>query len=257
MWLARKKAKKKPRKKRRNAKARYDKECPVVPIRLPKSFKKQLAKEAEKKDLMISQYIRDLLQGFEIRERIVEIVVEKPVVETVFKTICDPKKEEEIESLKQIVMRLEDELLSREGELAEASKANSRQQEDIASLRESHHSLSSRYEALMVEHEIMGQGSEGKQKEIDGLKKSVSSITAQHATLTQEHQQTKQRVRKLLEDNSEQSMENARLKRQLEWALNELKYIDARNEALARKVAHDHDIEVRIVRTSWQKMPKE
>lgn len=257
MWLARKKPKKKPRKKRRNAKARYDKEYPVVPIRLPKSFKKHLAKEAEKKDLMISQYIRDLLQGFETRERIVERVVERPVVETVIKTICDPKKEEEIESLKQVVKRSEDELLSREGELTEASIANSRQQEDIASLRESHHSLSGRYEALMVEHEIIRQESEGKQNEIYELKKSVSSITAQHSTLAQEHQQMKQRVRKLLEDDTEKSMENARLKRQLDWALNELKYIDTRNEALAQKIADDHHIQVQIMRTSWQEMPEE
>lgn len=257
MWLARKKPKKKPRKKRRNAKARYDKEYPVVPIRLPKSFKKQLAKEAEKKNLMLSQYMRDLLQGFEIRERIVERVVEKPVVETVIKTISDPKKEEEIESLKQIVKRSEDRLLSREGELTEASRAFSLQQEDIVSLRESHHSLSGRYEALMVEHEIIRQESEDKQNEIDGLKRLASSITAQHATLTQEHQQMKQRVRKLLEDNSEQSMENARLKRQLEWALDELKCIDAKNEVLAQEVADDHDIQVRVARTSWQEMPKE
>ncbi|MHA2135322.1 MAG: hypothetical protein ACW99J_15790 [Candidatus Thorarchaeota archaeon] len=252
MWLARKKPKKKPRKKRRNAKARYDKEYPVVPIRLPKSFKKQLAKEAEKKDLMISQYIRDLLQGFEIRERIVEEVVEKPVI----KTTCDPKKEDEIESLKQIVKRLEGKLLSREAELTEASRVNSRQQGNIASLRESHRSLSCRYEALIVEDEIVKQESEGKQYEIDGLKKSVSSITTQNATLTQEHQRMRKLVRKILEDDTKKSIENARLKRQLEWALRELKSTDKRNQRIAQRIADTYRIRVGFAHASWNEMPE-
>ena len=249
MWLARKKANKKPRKKRRNAKARYDKEYPVVPIRLPKSFKKQLAKEAEKKDLMISQYMRDLLQGFEIRERVIEKIVDKPVIKTVIETVEDPKKLEAIRDLKDRVGELEETVSSKERELRELRKRCSKQQEKIASFRESNIELRERSRKIGEEGKTMQNETICLHEEIKSLRSSLSLNSENHNVLVKSHHQLKEEVETLTEERS-------RLKRQLDWVLKESKRNDGRNERIARRISQTHEVPIRLIKANWDDLPE-
>ncbi len=256
MWLARKKPKKKPRKKRRNAKARYDKEYPVVPIRLPKIFKKQLAKEAEKKDLMISQYMRDLLQGFEIRERVIEKIVEKPVIKIVEKTVEDPEKEEEIKELKEAIKTVKETVSLQNNELAEASILISARDNEMATLEKSCNSLSKNNDDLLTRLEIEEQELQNKVEEVDWLKKSMSLVTDDYNAFLEKHRSLERQNTELNEGLSRSQNQNARFKKQLEWALNELKCIDERNRKIAHRISLTHGIELRYVRTTWKNMPE-
>ncbi|MFQ5885359.1 MAG: hypothetical protein ACE5IO_09700 [Thermoplasmata archaeon] len=256
MLLARKKAKRKPRKKRRNAKARYDKEHPVVPVRLHKSLKKQLAKEAEKKNLMLSQYVRDLLQGFEIRERVIERIVEKPVIKTVKKTVEDLKNIVEIKELKEAIKTMEETISSQQNDLVEASKVTAAREKETDTLKLSCSSLSTIYNSLRNRFRIKEQELQKKVKDVEALRKSASRISAEYDTLLESHRSLEEENAGLNDDISRLTVENNRLKEQLEWAFDELRSIDERNRKIARRISLTHDIQVRYVGTTWKDMPK-
>lgn len=243
-----------PRKKRRNAKARYDKEYPVVPIRLHRKTKKQLVKEAKKKGLMLSQYIRDLLQGMEIRERVVERTVEKPVTKTVVKTVESPEKVVEIEELRRALKSMRERASSQQAKLEESLSKRSEQQMEISRLEESLSSLSEEYRKLEEQRRAKVGEIQVKEKDMENLR---SSMTAELSTLSERRHHAEEQMERLLSENSELLTLNSKLERQLEWALNELKTNDSRNEAIAQKIADAYGKRIFFVSTSWEEMPEE
>ncbi|MCJ2670305.1 MAG: hypothetical protein LN416_07345 [Candidatus Thermoplasmatota archaeon] len=302
MWLGRRKSRKKPKRKRRSAKSRYDREHPVVPVRLRKSLKQQLAKEAEKEGLMLSQYIRDLLQRTKTRERGVERAAKSPIVERITKIVGDPRKKAETKKLKEAIKMLEGTISLQQGELAEASRAVSLREKDIAALKKSHSLISKDNENLLTGSKAMEKELRDKREEVKDLKASVSSISVQFNSslerfkrldvrykelqsqltgLQAENVDLKKRMEKsgsplhgqnrilpqreispdegsaeVSDRLTRLSVENATLKRQLEWALHELKSNDERNEGIAQRMANAYQIRVAFVSTAWKEMPE-
>ena len=302
MWLGRRKSRKKPKRKRRSAKSRYDREHPVVPVRLRKSLKQQLAKEAEKEGLMLSQYIRDLLQRTKTRERGVERAAKSPIVERITKIVGDPRKKAETKKLKEAIKMLEGTISLQQGELAEASRAVSLGEKDIAALKKSHSLISKDNENLLTGSRAMEKELRDKREEMKDLKASVSSISVQYNSslerskrldirykelqsqltgLQAENVDLKKRMEKsgsplhgqnrilpqreispdegsaeVSDRLTRLSVENATLKRQLEWALHELKSNDERNEGIAQRMANAYQIRVAFVSTAWKEMPE-
>lgn len=247
----------KPKRKRKNARARYDKEFPVLPVRVPQNVKKQLAREAKRKGLMVSEYVRQLLQGLVVRERVVEVVAEKPVVETVTKTISDPSKDKRIEELEQEVDKLKKELSLGRREVAKTSREHSTQLEDFTRLRESLDSLSKRYEKLRTVNANSQLDLREKQSKIEELETSVSSISALYDALLKESKRAEHQIEDLGSQATELSEENERLNRRLEWALTELTSNDSQNERIAQKIANAHGIQMKVVMTNWEEMPRD
>lgn len=244
-----KRARKKPRKKRRNAKARYDRQYPVVPIRLHKSLKKQFAKEAEKKGLMLSQYIRELLRGFEVRERIVEKVVEKPVVKTVTKTIVDPEREDAIRGLEERITELKEKLSSTQREFTKARERCAKQQGDISILEKSNIELREVHKELVAECEAKEKEAISMREEIKGMESSLRSASREHDVHMGKYQQLKAEIEDLTDERS-------RLDRQLQWAIGELRSNDERNEIIAKRMTQTYDIQVRFITAAWHEMPE-
>ena len=250
MWLGGKRAKRKPRKKRRNAKARYDRQYPVVPIRLHKSLKKQFAKEAEKKGLMLSQYIRELLRGIEVRERIVEKVVEKPVVKTVTKTIVDPEREDLIRGLEERIVELEGKLSLRQREIERAREKCAKQQEDISFLEKSNIKHLERHKEFEAQLRTMGKEPLSLRERIGDLESSLSSASRDYDSAIEKHRELEEEVERLRGERS-------RLEKRLQWAMEELRSNDERNEAFAHKIADTYGKKIFFVSTDWDEMPEE
>jgi chromosome segregation ATPase len=255
MWLGRRKGK--PRKKRRNAKARYDKEHPVVPIRFHKAVKKQLLKEARERDLTLSEYIRGLLRGVEIRERAIERVVGKPVVRTATKKVENPEKEDKMKQLEQKARELEVENSAQRLQLAEVSEECSAKTRDIAGLEYSLSSCSKRCKKLLADIEVKEKDTRDIEKEVETLQGELTSAVEENRHLSKNYQAARNEVEKSHGQLSKLLEDNVKLNNRLDWALNELKSNDARNKKIAQRIADAHGIGVMFVRTSWNEMPED
>ncbi len=209
------------KRKGKNAKARYDARFPVVPVRVPAALKEQLASEATAKDLMMSEYVRKLLQGIQIRERTVEKVVEKVVERPVIETVDNPEKDFEIRRQKQEIDKLR--------------KILSRHERDKARLTETNRAM---------------------EDEIKGLQDTISSMTHDRDSLLKDHHTQSENLKNLQNRIDDLSSENELLRRQLDWVIEEVKSNDARNKKVAFVTVENHDIQVRFFFTDWKKMPQ-
>ena len=207
-------------KKGKNARQRYDVKYPVLPVRVPASLKEQLASEAASKDVMLSEYVRRLLQGFEVRERTVEKVVERIVEVPVVETVDNPEKDRKIRELERRFNRLKGIIPQYEEDNAELSK-------NLA------HSVD----------------------EVNRLEDTLRSISRKHERLTKDHDARRDEVEDLRNRLSELSDENDKIRERMDWAIEELRSNDARNEKIARIIANDHGIEIRWVSATWREMP--
>lgn len=208
------------KKKGKNARQRYDVKYPVLPIRVPASLKEQLASEAASKDVMLSEYVRKLLQGFEVRERTVERVVEKVVEVPIIETIDNPEKDRKIRELERRFNRLKGIMPQYEEDNAELSKS--------------------------LAHSV---------DEVKRLEDTLSSISGKHERLTKDHDARRDEVEDLRNRLSELSDENDKMREQLDWAIEELRSNDARNKKIAIIIANDHGIRVPWVSATWKEMP--
>lgn len=209
------------KKKGKNAKARYDSRFPVVPVRVPAALKEQLASEATAKDLMMSEYVRKLLQGIQIRERTIEKVVEKVVEIPVIETVDNPEKDFEIR---------------RQGrEIDKLRKILSRHKRDEARLTETNRAM---------------------EDKIKGLEGTISSMTHDRDSLLRDHHTQSENLKNLQYRIDALSSENELLRRQLDWLIEKVKSADAGNKKVAFVTVENHDIQVRFFYTDLKKMPQ-
>lgn len=200
----------------RSVKKDYDVNYPVLPIRVPAVLKERLSAEAASKDMMLSEYVRKLLQGLEVREKTVEKVVEKPVI----RTVENPEKDVMIGKQQGTIKKLR--LL-------------------LSMCRKDKRELSKRLGAS--------------ENEVKELKDSLSSLSSKQDTLSEERNVQSKRVGELQGEVERLSGDKDHLRRQLEWALDELRTNDEKNMEIATEMARRHGIRVGFVVAEWGKMP--
>jgi hypothetical protein len=75
------------------------------------------------------------------------------------------------------------------------------------------------------------------------------------SSLSDRHVSQQKRVGKLQDEVERLSGDKDHLRRQLEWALDELRSNDEKNMEIAKVMAKKHGIRVRFVAAEWREMP--